>query len=132
MEKSGGARSASGRAGPFVVALVLIVVVVVAATWFWSWSGSRRAAVDVVEAELRDSLRLTLSVDSCNGGPELTRLEETADEVRVEVVSDAPLFRGREDCLDSVEVRLDEPLGDRVLRDLHSGQDVTVTQILNP
>lgn len=132
MEKSGGAPSGSGRARPFVVALLIIVVVVVAAAWFWSWSGTRRAAVDVVEAELRDSLQLALVVGSCNGDPEVTRLEETADEVRVEVVSDAPLFRAEDDCMDLVEVQLDEPLGDRAVRDLHSGQEVTVTQILNP
>jgi hypothetical protein len=63
-------------------------------------------------------------VPTCNGEPEVTMLEETEDEVRVEVVSQRQ--RGGDDCLDGVQVELDRPLGDRALIDVTSGRTVRV------
>lgn len=71
----------------------------------------------------RTSRFVEVIVSSCNGEPEVTRLEQTADEVRVEVTSSVPAPGwGGNDCLDQLTVELDEPLGDRPLVDLTSGQ----------
>jgi hypothetical protein len=71
-----------------------------------------------------DGSILSIEVPTCNGDPEVTMLEETEDEVRVEVVSQRQ--RGGDDCLDGVQVELDRPLGDRALIDVTSGRIVRV------
>jgi hypothetical protein len=71
-----------------------------------------------------DGSILSIEVPTCNGAPEVTMLEESEDEVRVEVVSQRQ--RGGDDCLDGVQVELDRPLGDRALIDVTSGRTVRV------
>lgn len=81
---------------------------------------------DTFEA-IGDSMRLSIEVPTCNGEPEVTILEEDEAEVRVEVVSQ----RQRGDvpsCLDTVEVELSRPLGDRELVDLTSERTIRVRQ----
>lgn len=71
-----------------------------------------------------DGSLLSIEVPTCNGEPEVTMLEETDDQVRVEVVSQRQ--RGGDACLDGVRVELDRPLGDRVLIDVTSGRTLQV------
>lgn len=47
--------------------------------------------------------------------------------IRDEVTMSTP-FSGGNDCLDIVEVELQEPLGERSIVDLHSGQHVELSQ----
>lgn len=86
-----------------------------------------RGPVEIWEAYVADEPGLQLIVGSCNGDPEVTVLEQTDTEVRVEVTSTtpAPGWPG-EDCLDGLELTLDTPLGDRTLVDLSTGDAVQV------
>ncbi len=88
--------------------------------------------VSVMEAELSAPDRLTLIVGSCNKDPEVSLLRETDTEVRVKVTAFFSPSLVVDDCLDIVEVRLQEPLGDRVLVDEHTGQLVPVSTIGSP
>lgn len=85
-----------------------------------------RGPVAITEASSTGS-GLQLYVGSCNGEPEVTALEETDTEIRVEVTSTtpAPGWPGN-DCLDGLELTLDAPLGDRALIDLSTGEAVQV------
>ncbi|GIG30462.1 hypothetical protein [Cellulomonas marina] len=71
------------------------------------------------------STEIHVHPSSCNGEPEVTRLEENHDEVRLEITSTtaAPGW-GSDECLDGLAVTLQEPLGDRALVDLSSGETV--------
>lgn len=72
-----------------------------------------------------DDLGLQVNAGSCNGEPEITVLEETADEVRVEITATVPAPGwGGNACLDTVVVPLAEPLGERALVDLTTGRVV--------
>lgn len=87
-----------------------------------------RGPVEITEASTADGSTLQLYVGSCNGEPEVTVLEQTGTEVRVEITSTtpAPGWPGA-DCLDGFELTLDAPLGDRALVDLSTGDTVRVT-----
>ncbi len=65
-------------------------------------------------------------VASCHGAPRVP-LEETDVDVQVKVISFSTPLRGGLDCLDRVEVHLQEPLGDRIVVDKHTGQSVSVS-----
>ena len=55
-------------------------------------------------------------------------LIETDFDVQIKVVSSAFPFRGGDDdCDDIIEVQLQEPLGERLIVDKHSGQVVKIT-----
>ena len=88
--------------------------------------------VSVVEAELLSPDRLTLIVGSCNKDPEVSLLRETDVDVQVRVTAFFAPSLFVHDCLDAVEVRLQEPLGDRVLVDDHTGQLVMVSKLRVP
>ncbi len=109
--------------------LVILVCIIgaVFAAWLVLWDGVWRSEVSVVEAELRSPDRLVLFVDSCNEDPEVTLLRESDIDVQIKVVASSTPLRGGGDCLDMVEVQLQEPLGDRVVVDKHTGQSVSVT-----
>lgn len=87
-----------------------------------------RGPVEIWEAYAGGGAGLQLTVGSCNGEPEVTVLEQTDSEVRVEITSTtpAPGWPG-EDCLDGLELTLDAPLGDRALVDVTTGDIVAVT-----
>ena len=88
--------------------------------------GPSRGPVRLVEAILEDSDTIAFGVPSCNGDPEVTRLEETSTQVRVEVVS--AIQHGDGDaCADTIEVSLAGPLADRELVDITTGAAMTVT-----
>jgi len=89
-----------------------------------------RTTVSFSEAYASAGATVDLIVGSCNGDPEVTALEQTADEVRVEVTSTVPAPGWAGDgCLDSLTVALDAPLGDRVLVDMTSGDVVEVPPV---
>lgn len=87
---------------------------------------SIKRAISVVGAELRSPDRLDLSVDSCRRNPQLALRQETSVEVQVMVVAPSTSYRPGSDCQDIVNVRLQEPFGDRILVDMHTGQPVSV------
>ena len=140
----------SGSRGFLSVRLLgcLIVAVVVSglafpAAWLFLGGGIWRGEVNVVGAELRSPPglklsralvqdRLVLIVDSCNGDPKVSLLRETDADVQVKVVASSTPLRGGKDCLDVVEVQLQEPLGGRVVVDKHTGQPVTVITVYFP
>jgi len=62
-----------------------------------------------------DSMRVEFSVDTCNQNPQVS-IVETATEVRFTVTA-ARNDGDSDDCLDTAEVTLDEPLGDRMVVD---------------
>lgn len=86
-----------------------------------------RGPVEIWEAYTGGGTGLQLTVGSCNGEPEVTVLEQTDTEVRIEVTSTtpAPGWPG-EDCLDGLELTLDAPLRDRALVDVTTGEAVAV------
>lgn len=88
-----------------------------------------REPVGFGEVYLVDDRTLQMNVWSCNGEPEVTALEETDGEVRLEVTSTvaAPGWASQ-DCLDGIEVTLAAPLGDRTLIDITTGDAVDVTR----
>ena len=123
--------NSSGRLGPIIVAVVVTAVVVFVAC-FWVWvnlgGGAWRSEVKVMEAHLLDPDRpdrLTLGVASCNGAPRVS-FRKTDVDVQVKVIAFSTPFHGGEDCMDGVDVYLQEPLGDRVVIDRHTGQIVNV------
>lgn len=68
---------------------------------------------------------LRLTVGSCGGNPEVVGVTETATEVRVRVISDE-VSGDSLACAEAVQVRLDEPLGQRALVDDSNGARVEV------
>ena len=130
MTSSSGSRGfLSGRVGPIIIAVVVTAVVVFVAC-FMIWDnlggGAWRGGVSVMSAELRSPSKLALGVGSCNGNPEVSLLRETDVDVQVKVIAFSTPFHGGEDCRDGVKVDLREPLGDRVVIDMHTGQVVSV------
>ena len=87
-----------------------------------------RNEVRVAGAVLHHQTSLTLGIDSCNRGAGLSLLWETDVDVRVKVVEPIiiPEPQWGEDCLNIIEVYLQDPLGDRAVIDLHTGQPVRV------
>jgi hypothetical protein len=121
----------SGRRACLTIATIAVVAfgLTVFVAWFLRDSIVWRSEVSVVKAELRSPDRLDLIVDSSNGDPEVTQLRESDREVQVEVVASSTPFQGGQDCLDVVQAQLQEPLGDRVVVDMHSQQSVSVTRV---
>ena len=76
----------------------------------------------VTEAEILGPNLLALGVNSCNADL-ITEVEETPDAVTVTVRQ----LGSMEDCRDGVEVELDQPLGQRVLLDGHTGDSISVS-----
>ena len=121
----------TGRTGSLVVAIVVTGLLVFMA-WLFLGLGvyTLRSEVSVAGAELRYPDNLTLIVDSCQKAPGVSILRETDIDVQVKVVaSSEPFLRGGDDCQDTVGVQLREPLGDRVVLDMHTGQLVRVTEV---
>ena len=130
MTSSSGSRGFfSGRVGPIIVAVVVTAVVVFVAcfmVWHNLGGGAWRGGVSVMRAQLLSPNELSLGVGSCNGNPEVSLLRETDVDVQVKVIAFSTPFHGGEDCRDGVKVDLREPLGDRVVIDMHTGQVVSV------
>ena len=132
MTSSSGSRGFfSGRVGPIIIAVVVTGVVVFVAcfmVWHNLGGGAWRGEVRVMEAHLLDPDRpdrLTLGVTSCNGAPRAS-FRKTDIDVQVKAIAFSTPFHGGQDCMDLVDVYLQEPLGDRVVIDGHTGQVVSV------
>lgn len=116
-----------GWAGWFLVASLFAVVL--AAGWWVLSSGVWRRGVGVVSAELRSPTGLVLIVDACHEDARPDDLRETDQAVLVRVdASFTPLRGGGLDCLTSIEVSLQDPLGDRIVVDLTTWRQVSVSR----
>ncbi len=93
------------------------------------FASERRGSIDLREpfgaSISADGTTLGVEVPTCNGDPVVTVLEQGDDEIRIQVVSTEQLRNG-DDCLDSITVRLDAPLGERRVVDLTSGRVLPV------
>lgn len=69
-----------------------------------------------------DGKVLQVMVESCQGEPEISAVDETDTEVQVAVVSTTYTSFGTEVCRDYVIVELAQPLGDRTVIDALTGQ----------
>jgi hypothetical protein len=123
----------SGRLRWAIVAVIVVGFLLFAAgsSLNGSWPILRgltlRTTVDLIEAEARPLGTLRVGVASCNADPEVVLLRETDVDVQIKVVSSKWPFRGgAEDCADGVGIQLEQPLGDRVVIDKHTGQSVNV------
>ena len=65
---------------------------------------------------------LILAVESCHGAPRVAMSHETDVDVQVRIIAFSTPMHGALACLDSVNVYLEEPLGDRTVVDTHSGE----------
>lgn len=108
-----------GGAGSWGVLTALLALAVGACS-----AGPTRGPVAVTEASISDGTRLGLGLPSCNGEPEVTRLEENTREVRIEVVS--TVHPDGDACADSIEIQLADALRDRPVIDLATGDRVEV------
>ena len=132
MSSSSSREFLSGRLGPLIVAIVVTGLLGAFVAWLFLGFGvyTLRSEVNVVGAELRYPDNLMLIVDSCHKAPGVSILRETDVDVQVKVVASShPFFRGGDDCQDTVGVQLREPLRDRVVVDMHTGQSVSVTTV---
>ncbi len=87
---------------------------------------SSHTEVSVDEASLESPNRLFLDVSTCDEFPEVSHLVETDVDVQVKVVAEAPPFVYGKDCRDRVAIQLQEPLGDRSVVDMLTGEVVRV------
>ncbi len=107
------------RRGPLAAVVVSALVLLCA-----SGCDGRSRSFFAAYGEER-STKLELNVNSCNEKP-TAEVEESATEVRVEVMSSRRLGRNGGDCADSVTVTLSEPLGTRRVVDESTGEVVEV------
>lgn len=117
-----------GRGRPLrwvVVAAFLVIVAgaVVAIDHGFSW----RTSVHIFEAYLTEPDQIMVTVATCQGDPVVDILEEHSEHVRMRVTSTRTFGgEGRNDCLDSVTVRLSTPLASRPLIDATTGDQLVV------
>lgn len=72
------------------------------------------------------STRLELGVNTCNQNPQ-AEVEESAEDVRIQIVVDQVQTGDRNDCADNTKVVLKEPLGDRQVVNAETGKVIQVT-----
>ena len=100
------------------LATIYVVVYVILGLGIYTW----RSEVHVIDIAKDSPTEFTLLVGSCNRDPEVSLIRETYTEVEVKVVADTNAFMiSRDDCLDIVEIKLQEPIGDRKFVNKHSG-----------
>ena len=125
----------SGSRGFLYSRLGLLFIAAVAigslalAVWLFFFVGyggyTWRTGVSVVEARLTASDRLSVGVNSCHKNPEVSRLVETDVDVQVRVVADShPFLLGGQECMDTAEIQLAKPLGDRTVVDMRTDEVV--------
>ncbi len=98
-----------------------------AVPWFCRGVGAWPSEVRVISASLHSPERLGLSVGSCQGSPEVSLLRETEVDVQIKVTAWVTPLLGGMDCADGMQFQLQEPLGDRVVVDKHTGEEVSVS-----
>jgi len=74
-----------------------------------------------------DSTKLEVGVDTCNRHP-VVDAEETTEEIRLIVTADAP-EDDEGDCRDGDDVTLEAPLGDRIVVDDSTDEQVEVAPL---
>ena len=121
----------SGRLGLLIVAAVVVIGLMAFAVWLLLSFGvyTMRGEVSVFGGAFLYPDRLVFGTGGpCQGDQEVVLLRETDVDVQVKVVaSSRPFFQGGPDCGGGiVEIQLSEPLGDRVVVDMHTGKIVSV------
>ncbi len=127
----------SSRRQRIVGAVVVIGLLVFASLFLLGGCTSRNEAsvaqreARVVEAGLYSPQRLELTVaDSCHRNPVVSLLRETDDEVQVKVKVDSDFRQSEDDCIEGVEVHLQDPLGDRAIVDKLTGKSVSIIGLI--
>lgn len=111
----------------WIVAVLLLLVVVVAVAFTLTQGVSWRDRFPVTRAILSDEDTLTLVVNTCGGEPAIDLLRERNETVQVAVTSTRTFGGlGGIDCLDTIEVQLQAPLGARNLVDATTGDELAV------
>ena len=128
---SGSRRLLSGRLGLLIIAAVVVIGLMAFAVWLFLGFGvyNMRGEVSVLRGYVHYPDRLILVTGGpCEGDQQVSLLRETDVDVQVKVVaSSRPSFQGGSDCEPAVEVQLQEPLGDRVVVDKHTGELVSLS-----
>lgn len=101
------------------LALVLLTVAMLGCT-----TGPQRGPVEIGGAFQVAPQTLALDLPSCHGDPKVSVLDETHIGTRIEVVS--TVHTNGDDCADSIEVTLEQPLEGREVIDLSSGDSLHV------
>lgn len=126
--RSGGLLS-GGLVRLLIVVVVLIGLLIVFTAGWCLGGGVWRGEVSVIKVKSDSSNWLELVVASCNGDPVASVSRATDVELWVKVVASSTPLEGGGDCVDVVGVRLNEPLGDRVVVDKHTGEPVIVIRV---
>ena len=128
---SGSKRFLSGRLKLLLVAAVVVIGLTAFAVWLLFGFGvyTMRGEVGVLRGYVHYPDRLVLVTGGpCEGDQQVSLLRETDVDVQVKVVaSSRPSFQGGSDCEPAVDVQLQEPLGDRVVVDKHTGELVSLS-----
>ena len=128
---SGSKRFLYGRLKLLLVAAVVVIGLMAFAVWLLLGFGvyTMRGEVSVLRGYVHYPDRLILVTGGpCEGDQQVSLLRETDVDVQVKVVaSSRPSFQGGSDCEPAVEVQLQEPLGDRVVVDKHTGELVSLS-----
>ena len=125
--------SSADRLIPVIVAVVvtgLLVFVACFMVWYHFGGGAWRSGVSVRDVKLAAPDTLILTLASCHGAPRVSMSRETDVDVQVKVIAFSTPFHGGLRCQEGVNIYLEEPLGDRVIFDLHTGQ--TFSDALQP
>lgn len=126
-DNPGSRRTLSGSLRPMIIAVSvtgLLVFVACFMVWYNLGGGAWRSGVSVSDAKLAAPHTLILTVDSCLGAPRVAQLQETEVDVQVKVIAFSTPMHGGADCQELVKAYLEEPLGDRMVVDMHSGRIV--------
>lgn len=89
--------------------------------------GADAPTIDIVYGD-PESTRLEVSVNTCNRNPSVDAAE-TSEEVRLTATADEPSGDGEEDCMDSDDLTLETPLGDRIVVDDSTDERVEVAPL---
>ncbi len=109
--------SARGVIGAVALALTTAPMVVGCS------AGQTRGTATIMNYIASDDGALSVIVNTCHGDPVVSGLVETTDEVNITVTSTKTHGAG-DACLDSVDVDLSAPLGDRTVIDASDGHRV--------
>ena len=101
---------------PAAVLAVALLAVALLALAVLAARGPDRGPVSLVDYTVTGPRTLQVFVASCHGDPEVTSLQETTRQVRVEVTADRPGAES-EACSDGLTITLESPLGDRSIVD---------------
>lgn len=87
-------------------------------------SQSERRPVTPTAANLASPTEIWVDVPSCHGNPVMDEIEEGDEQVRIRIVT--TMSDPRRACLDGLSITLDDPLDNRTVIDLVTGQPIDV------